>query len=135
MGDVHSVEQKKEEFRRDYPDGGMSLEDFKKEYAKLFPKGDTSDLAEYVFDALDINDDSEIDLDEFMCGVKLSCTGTIENKLKWAFTMCDLGDNGYILKPELLEIIQVSKVAVGWWTSLLIVLCSQKAARFAYILF
>lgn len=93
-------------FMKDCPAGRMTKKEFENIYKNFFKEGDASKFASHVFRTFDKNGDQSIDFREFICGLSITCHGSREDKLRWAFNMYDIDKSGTITEDELTEIIR-----------------------------
>ncbi|XP_052075229.1 neurocalcin homolog isoform X1 [Mytilus californianus] len=95
------------DFRKDLRHGETELNKtaFIKVYNSLF-SGDASEFAEQVFRTFDRDGNHSVDFKEFILGLCLSGSENAEKKLKWAFNMYDIDQNGYITKEEMTHIFK-----------------------------
>lgn len=95
------------DFSKDFPSGLVGVDQFKDIYVQHFPNGDATKFAEHVFRTFDKNEDHQLNFREFMTSLSITARGTAEDRLRWAFEMYDIDENGYITKDECTEIIKV----------------------------
>ncbi|CAH8584248.1 unnamed protein product [Heterobilharzia americana] len=84
-------------FLKECPTGHLSIDDFKRVYTKFFPYGESARFAEYRFPVL----------------IKCNNHGDLSQKLRWAFTMYDLDNDGYISKQDLIEVLSAIYSMIG----------------------
>lgn len=75
-------------------------------YAQFFPRGaDTNGYARFVFNSFDIQRKQEITFTDFVIGLSVLTRGTIDEQLRWIFTLYDLNGDGIITREELNKIV------------------------------
>ena len=50
-----------------------------------------------------------LNIQEFLCTLSISSRGTIDDKLRWAFNVYDMDNDGHVTKKEVLEIFTVRR--------------------------
>lgn len=98
-------------FLKRYPDGTVTVDEFKKIYASIFQHGDASKFAEYAFRTFDSDSNGKLDFPEFICAMSVITRGTVEQKLSWAFRVYDVDGSGYITRKEMLDVMKVSEIS------------------------
>ena len=110
------------------PSGVVREDTFKLIYAQFFPKGaDTNQYAHYVFNTFDPDKTGAITFtvsphplfiptilcielimiiyQDFVIGLSVLARGTVQDKLRWTFSLYDINNDGMITKDELSRII------------------------------
>jgi len=101
------------EFRKDFPEGYLTIAQFRELYSKHFPDGDATKFAEHVFRTFDADGDHQLDFREFMTGLSVTARGGPKDRLRWAFEMYDIDESGYITKDECVEIVKAIHKLLG----------------------
>ncbi|CAG4929360.1 unnamed protein product [Colias eurytheme] len=68
-------------------------------------EANTAQYAHYVFNTLDQDRSGLLSFEEFVTGLSVLSRGTIEEKLRWTFSLYDINGDGYITKEEMTEIV------------------------------
>jgi hypothetical protein len=69
-------------FQKDCPKGFITKAQFLELYKQYFPFGDPIKYSSLIFKYLDLNEDGEIDFDEFMISLDISCRGSTTEKIE-----------------------------------------------------
>nr|XP_042900365.1 Kv channel-interacting protein 1 [Parasteatoda tepidariorum] len=94
-------------FKQECPNGMVKEETFKGIYAQYFPKGaETAQYAHYVFNSFDHDNTGAITFTDFVIGLSVLARGSLQEKLRWAFSLYDINGDGYITKDEMSRIVQ-----------------------------
>ncbi|XP_049872808.1 Kv channel-interacting protein 4 isoform X1 [Pectinophora gossypiella] len=93
-------------FKAECPTGVVKEDTFKIIYAQFFPQGaNTASYAHYVFNTLDQDRSGLLSFEEFVMGLSILSRGTMEEKLRWTFSLYDINGDGCITKEEMTEIV------------------------------
>nr|AAH60902.1 Zgc:73075 [Danio rerio] len=95
-----------ENFQKQCPTGRITLQQFEEIYGKFFPDSDATTYAQHVFRSFDANDDGTLDFKEYVVALHMTSSGKSTLKLEWAFSLFDVDKNGYVTKPEVIELSQ-----------------------------
>ncbi|KAF9407006.1 hypothetical protein HW555_012822, partial [Spodoptera exigua] len=69
-----------------------------------FP-ANTAQYAHFVFNTLDQDRSGLLSFEEFVTGLSILSRGTLEEKLRWTFSLYDINGDGCITKEEMTEIV------------------------------
>ncbi|CAF0775221.1 unnamed protein product [Rotaria sordida] len=94
------------DFLKYTPNGYLTLDDFERLYQTLFRNGISEKFAEYAFRAYDTNQDGIIDFEEFIKGLYYTTKASANEKIRWAFDLCDQDGDHQLDIIELENIIQ-----------------------------
>lgn len=95
-------------FMGDFPNGRITMVDFRKIYGRMYGEGVGTKLADNIFRAYDTDGNGEIDFKEFMTTLSVASKGTQEQKLRWSFKIYDIDGNGTVSREEARKIISAS---------------------------
>ncbi|KAG7298782.1 hypothetical protein JYU34_017213, partial [Plutella xylostella] len=93
-------------FKAECPTGVVKEDTFKLIYAQFFPQGaNTAQYAHLVFNTLDQDRSGLLSFEEFVTGLSILSRGSLEEKLRWTFSLYDINGDGCITKEEMTEIV------------------------------
>ena len=78
--------------------GIVNEETFKHIYGQFFPFADTSSYARLVFATFDLRSSGCVTFEDFLICLSTLCRGSIEDRLRWIFTLYDTRKSGKITR-------------------------------------
>ncbi|RNA21513.1 Kv channel-interacting 2 isoform X7 [Brachionus plicatilis] len=103
-------------FKQECPSGIVTEQMFKEIYSHFFPQGECSNYARLIFATLDQNSDGTANFEDFLVGLSILSRGTIDEKLRWIFSLYDINKDGKVTKEELLLVITSIYELMGKFT-------------------
>ncbi|XP_046431009.1 Kv channel-interacting protein 1-like isoform X1 [Neodiprion fabricii] len=93
-------------FKAECPTGVVREETFKCIYSQFFPQGaNTSQYAHYVFNTLDQDHSGLLSFEDFVTGLSILSRGSMDEKLRWTFSLYDINGDGCITRDEMTDIV------------------------------
>eukprot|EP00095_Tigriopus_kingsejongensis_P010694 maker-scaffold261_size233860-snap-gene-1.29 protein:Tk10694 transcript:maker-scaffold261_size233860-snap-gene-1.29-mRNA-1 annotation:"hypothetical protein TcasGA2_TC000296" len=93
-------------FKTECPSGLITEEAFHSIYSRFYPHGAAlSSYSHYVFSTLDRNDSGVITFQDFVVGLSILIRGTLEEKLRWTFSLYDQDRDGVISREEMEDVV------------------------------
>jgi Ca2+-binding EF-hand superfamily protein len=85
---------------------------FRNVYQQMYRNGDAIDFADRVFHTFDTDKNGTVDFIEFAAGLTMMDSKMIEQKMSIAFHMYDEDGSNTLSKQEVINMIQVDKLAI-----------------------
>ncbi|KAI5706323.1 hypothetical protein M8J75_006984 [Diaphorina citri] len=93
-------------FKAECPSGMVREDTFKGIYSQFFPQGaNVSQYAHYVFKTMDHTQTGLLSFEDFIQGLSVLSRGSVEEKLRWTFTLYDINGDGRITREEMTNIV------------------------------
>lgn len=93
-------------FKTECPTGLITEETFHDIYSRFFPHGaNISSYSHYVFSTLDHEDTGVITFENFVLGLSILLRGSLEDKLRWTFSLYDQDKDGFISREEMEDVV------------------------------
>ncbi|XP_022189171.1 Kv channel-interacting protein 1 isoform X2 [Nilaparvata lugens] len=104
-------------FKAECPTGVVKEDTFKGIYARFFPQGaNTSQYAHYVFNTLDQDRSGLLSFEDFVHGLSILSRGSLDEKLRWTFSLYDINGDGRITREEMTDIVNAVYDLMGKYT-------------------
>ncbi|KAL0130029.1 hypothetical protein PUN28_001961 [Cardiocondyla obscurior] len=101
-------------FKAECPTGVVREDTFKCIYSQFFPQGaNTSQYAHYVFNTLDQDHSGLLSFEDFVTGLSILSRGSIDEKLRWTFSLYDINGDGCITREEMTDIVNAVYELMG----------------------
>ncbi|XP_060854409.1 Kv channel-interacting protein 1-like [Rhopalosiphum padi] len=93
-------------FKTECPTGLIKEDAFRGIYSQFFPQGaNISQYAHYVFQSLDHERNGILNFEDMVQGLWTLSRGSVDDKLRWAFTLYDLDGDGQICRDEMTRVV------------------------------
>ncbi|KDR10791.1 Kv channel-interacting protein 1-like [Zootermopsis nevadensis] len=104
-------------FKAECPTGVVREDTFKGIYSQFFPQGANANLyAHYVFNTLDQDHSGLLSFEDFVQGLSILSRGSLDEKLRWAFSLYDINGDGRITRSEMTDIVTAVYELMGKFT-------------------
>lgn len=104
-------------FKAECPTGVVREDTFKGIYSRFFPQGaNASQYAHYVFNTLDQDHSGLLSFEDFVQGLSILSRGSLDEKLRWTFSLYDINGDGCITREEMTDIVTAIYELMGKFT-------------------
>nr|XP_027200165.1 calmodulin-like protein 12 [Dermatophagoides pteronyssinus] len=100
-------------FQVDCPEGKLSRDKFIEIYKVFFKGGNPEKFCQHVYRTFDEDGNGWIDFKEFLLAIGITTSTNPREKLKWAFKMYDINNDGLIELDEMTKIIKALHEMLG----------------------
>uniref|UniRef100_A0A8D9AKQ4 Kv channel-interacting protein 1 n=1 Tax=Cacopsylla melanoneura TaxID=428564 RepID=A0A8D9AKQ4_9HEMI len=77
----------------------------------------TTHFPHYVFNSLDHNKLGYLNFEDFVKGLSVLCRGSMDEKLRWIFTLYDINGDGVLSRDDLFNIVSSVYELMGVYTT------------------
>ena len=77
-------------FKQECPNGIIDLDSFISVYGNIFPMGDPTKYAQFIFKAIYRKHENKMTFGDFMDFLSLVSKGSLEEKMAWSFSFYDI---------------------------------------------
>ena len=88
-------------FTQACPNGIIDLDAFISIYGNIFPLGDSTKYAQFIFKSIYRQHENKMSFGDFMDFLSLVSKGSLEEKIAWSFNFYDINSDGFIDKEEM----------------------------------
>ena len=93
-------------FKQECPTGIIDQDAFVAIYGKIFPLGDPTKYAQFIFQSIYHEHENRMTFGDFMDFLSLVSKGSLEVKIAWSFNFYDINNDGFIDLTEMQSVAE-----------------------------
>ncbi|RWS10224.1 neurocalcin-like protein [Dinothrombium tinctorium] len=100
-------------FQVDCPDGRLDKPRLIEMYRKFYKKGSPEEFCDLLFRVLDRDGNGTVEFMEFLLALGVMTSSDPNERLKWAFRLFDINQNGFIEQSEMVSVVSALYEMLG----------------------